>query len=674
MAFNSVAYIQIKILVVALLVLKPIKTLKLESHECEENIINNIYLKQIKANLNTTTNPCEDFYEYTCGNWHMNYNGTEYVDMPGYMDYKVNQQYMDIIVNLKDNNEKVYDALWHVYESCLNLDTLALNPFLTMVQEELNMKWPLFSLNETQWQNQTEFDWLATIAKLRKYGFNGVFITFNINVLPSNGSHYVAEISQHASGSAMEFDEVETIFFNFGFYQNESHLLTTEVMKLETALTKLAYVRYVNETEDRKYSDNFKLFSLKEIQQLLPQVNWFKYFSIVFNRKEDKLHDMQVQTFAIDVEFFKNLQDLFNNTSNETIAYYLMLKFMLHLNVNLPQHRPKDCVKYLRSYLPVYMNFLYEDILFKNKRSKLERALKKIFENLKSEFKEMIKENYLHLDKEEQKFIVQELLTMQIKIGNLPANCTKEFLLDYYAELKTNKTDFFHNHLELLRFQNLKEYEKLHNIYIPFEERIFDLDPATFASSSPVKIFYNAILIPYGYLQMPLFDSQLNELYQYSLFGFILAHEIIHAYDLFHIIYDHQGNYNWLGSRIAQHYFPYIQCYTKSPSDVLSENIADISGLRLAHRTYQHIVEAYNDTTLALMDLSLEQFFFVNSVQFLCANVRKISDLDLVSLILSHDMHDTRVRQNWANYEEFGRVFKCDKNSTMYPNAACRLW
>ncbi|XP_037818601.1 phosphate-regulating neutral endopeptidase PHEX-like [Lucilia sericata] len=678
MKFFNKSYFILNFILTIILIITKIKdtraaTITTKTNIVAENIVvNDLYLQRIKSNLNATTNPCEDFYEYTCGNWHKNYNGTEYIDMPGYMDYTVNQQFAQIIKNIM-NNTQVYGRLLDVYDSCVNLETLALNRFLTMVQEELYMKWPLFSLNETQWQNQTDFDWLATIAMLRKYGFNGVFVTQNINVLPSNGSHYVVEITQHAGGSSFEFDELEEIFINFGFYHNESHLLTSEVMKLEKAVTKLAQVKYVNETEERKYSDNFKLYTLEQFQELIPQVDWHKYFAITLNRS-DNLSDLPVQSFALDTEFFKNLNELFESTSNETIAYYIMLKFMLYINTNLPQQRPKDCIKYLRSYMPVYMNFLYEGFLFKTKRSKMELALEKIFENLKLEFKAMVQENHLKLDAEEQQFIIKELQTMQLKIGNLPVNCTEQFVSKYYETLITNDTDFFFNHLELLKFFVFQEYQKLENVYIPFSQKIFDLDPSTFSSSSPVKIFDNAILIPYGYLQMPLFDAQLHEIYQYSHFGFILAHEIIHAYDLFHIIYDHQGNYNWLGSRVASHYFPYIQCYAHSPSDILSENIADISGLRLAYRTYRNMLQDLTDFNLDFMNLSKEQFFFVNSVQFLCANVNKISNLDLVTLDLSHDMHDTRVRRNWGNYEEFGRVFECAQNSSMYPAETCRLW
>ncbi|KAM7360117.1 phosphate-regulating neutral endopeptidase PHEX-like [Cochliomyia hominivorax] len=644
----------------------------IEARATRNETINDLYLQRIKSNLNATSNPCEDFYEYTCGNWHRNYNGEEYIDMPGYMDYTVNHQYAEIIKRVM-NNTQAYGQLLDVYDACSNLETLALNRFLVMVQEELHMKWPLFSLNETQWQNQTTFDWLFTVATLRKYGFNGVFVTQNINVLPSNGSHYVVEITQHSGGSTFEFDDLEEIFINFGFYHNESHLLTSEVMKLEKAVTKLAQVTYVNETEEFKYSDNFKLYSLEKFQKLVPQVDWFKYFSIVLNRSDD-LSELQVQTFALDLKFYKNLNELFNKTSNETIAYYIMLKFMLYINTNLPQYRPKDCIKYLRSYMPIYMNYLYEEFIFKSKRHEMESVLHSIFENLKLEFKQMVHENHLKLDSFEQDFILKELQTLQLKIGNLPANCSEEFVLNYYRNLRTNVSDFFYNHLELLKFINLQEYQKLRNIYVPFSQKIFDLDPSTFASSSPVKIFDNAILIPYGYLQMPLFHYRLHELYQYSHFGFILAHEIIHAYDMFHIIYDHQGNYNWLGSRVASHYFPYLQCYAHSPSDILSENIADISGLRLAYRTYEHVLKEFEDFNLDLMNLTKEQFFFVNSVQFLCANIRKISNIDLASLELSHDMHDTRVRRNWGNYEEFGRVFHCPSNSSMSPVETCRLW
>lgn len=130
MKFFNNSYLILSFIITIITTIKDIRATK----NCEntENCVNDSYLQRIKANLNTTTNPCEDFYEYTCGNWHRNYNGTEYIDMPGYMDYTVNQQFATIITSVM-NKTQVYGPLLDVYDACVNLESLPLNRFLTMI-------------------------------------------------------------------------------------------------------------------------------------------------------------------------------------------------------------------------------------------------------------------------------------------------------------------------------------------------------------------------------------------------------------------------------------------------------------------------------------------------------------------------------------------------------------
>ncbi|XP_073820021.1 phosphate-regulating neutral endopeptidase PHEX-like [Musca autumnalis] len=648
--------------------------------------VNKLYEKLIKANLNESVDPCENFYEYACGNWHRNYNGgkEEYIDMPGYMDYKVNHQFKELMEKAKGLkwSTGVYQKAKDLYDACENVQDLVLNQFLRAVEHELQMEWPIFNLdNKEKWANASNFDWLQVLAILRRYGLNGVFLVHNVNVNPHNSSEYFLEVSQQAviASDALQSEDVEDIFLNFGMDHNASHSITEELMEFEATLYKLAKIEYINETEKRNYGDNFQQMQLKELQRNVTEIDWMKYFQIVLNKKPNEdLSNLTIQTFAWNPEYFTNLKNHFAKYSNETVAYYIMLKFMYHINGNLPYGSQKNCIKYVRSFMPLFMNYLYEEQLFKEKRLDIEIQLKQMFDNLKNSFESLVKENHLKLDTKEQNFILKELHHMQLKIGNLPRNCSEEFVADFYEQLQVNKTNFVRSHLNVLKFMNELHYRNLQQNRIPIADKVYNLDPTSLSSSSPVKIFENAILVPHGYLQLPLYDTQLNHIHQYSLLGVILAHEIIHAYDLFHIIYDHQSNYDYLGSQVAHHFTPHMKCYSDgSNSDIISENIADVSGLRVAYNYYQSIDDGF-DTSMQFpfLRLTKEQYFFVNSVQFLCADINKIAALGLdTTADLAHDMHDKRVQQNWSKFEEFTLAFNCSPQSNMTtPQDSCRIW
>ncbi|XP_075148211.1 phosphate-regulating neutral endopeptidase PHEX-like [Haematobia irritans] len=638
--------------------------------------VNNFYGNLIEANLNKSVDPCEDFYAYACGNWHTNYNeSNDYIDMPGYMDYKVNQQFRDLLMNAYNNdiwNRGVYAKAKDLYDSCMELDILILNTFLAAVHKELQMKWPIFSIDqEIEWSNSTNFDWLKVMAVLRGYGLNNVFITHNVNVNPRNSSEYFLEVAQHHATVPLEREDVEQIFMNFGLNHNESHSLTGELLEFERLLNEFARYEYLNETDKRNYADNFHLQTLRELQDMVPSIDWMKYFQIVLNTTEN-LDNVMVQTFAWDPKFFVNLNDHLANYSNETIAYYIMLKFMYHINGDLPHSKPRNCIRYLRSFMPLFMNYLYEENIFKSRRGEMEKSLNKIFANLKKSFESLVEENHLKLNKKEQHFILKELHGMQLKVGNLPRNCSEEYVEEFYSPLQINRSDFVQSHLNILRFANQLHYHNLKVQNTTVSEKVYHLDATTQSSSSPVKIFENAILIPHGYLQLPLYDPKLSAIHQYSLLGVIIAHEIIHAYDLFHIVYDYRSNYDYLGSQVGHHYTPHMHCYTPSATEVISENIADVSGLRVAYQFFKSLQE---DLEFPLVHLTKDQYFFVNSVQFLCGDLKKITELAVATTDLGHDMHDIRVRRNWSKFEEFSLAFNCSPKSNMSATGKeCRIW
>ncbi|KAM8706164.1 hypothetical protein ACLKA7_010445 [Drosophila subpalustris] len=150
------------------------------------------FVEQVLRNVNDSVDPCEDFHSYACGNWSDNYKDTQnYLDMPGYMDYKYNTQLLRVL-QMQHQQGDIYDLLWSYYVSCRDLKDPALNEFLHLLEPQLQLEWPIFKSNHSDvWRNETQFDWLATLAKLRSYGLNGVFIKQDVNVRRENGSHYV---------------------------------------------------------------------------------------------------------------------------------------------------------------------------------------------------------------------------------------------------------------------------------------------------------------------------------------------------------------------------------------------------------------------------------------------------------------------------------------------------
>ncbi|XP_062125968.1 neprilysin-1-like [Drosophila sulfurigaster albostrigata] len=641
---------------------------------------NERFLQQMLRNMNESIDPCEDFYGYACGKWSENYNDSDsYLDMPGYMEYKYNLQLLRVL-KMEKQQGGIYEQLWAYYASCVDLTSPAINEFLHLLEGELQLEWPIFRSNQSAtWRNESHFDWWGTLAKLRSYGLNGVFISQDANVRRDNGSHYVLMLAPQAA-EATPFNEqsIQDLYLAFGLDKSSAKQLTAKLMQLEWRLGNLT-LHSVNSS-----ISSLVECTLSQLQQRLPQLDWRHYLSnLLLERQPDE--QLLVQVHSLNASYLQQLQLILGQSSNETICYYLMFKLIYALNTELPMSSEGDtksqsmsCVQLLRGHMPLAIHYIYEMHNYGKRRQQTDAALQQLQHKLRFEFEQLLLENHLQLGKQEQAYVLEELHSLRLKIGNLPPRLTMQQLLEYYKQLQLRPNDFYGNTLQLLQFYNRREQQLLSNKPSVWSSQdYYQLAGVVERSSSPVKIFQNAVLVPQGYLQLPLFDVRLPMLHQHAQFGFILAHELQHAFDLFHIVYDARGNYNATGSEVLQHFDNFISCYSNAhnvPQLQLSESMADLVGLRLAFASYfDHKESVVADEQRPVGKFTAQQLFFINSVQFLCANMQQIG-VAAGSQDVEHGMHNERVNRNWPHHEHFAGTFNCTVGQAMYQPQTCRLW
>ena len=130
-----------------------------------------------------------------------------------------------------------------------------------------------------------------------------------------------------------------------------------------------------------------------------------------------------------------------------------------------------------------------------------------------------------------------------------------------------------------------------------------------------------------GILQPPFFDSQGDDASNYGSAGAGIAHEISHSFDELGNIYDAQGRLgNWwtaedlakyhaAAERVAAQFDGYcpLSRVCINGKQVLSENIADLAGLLVAHDAY--VLSLKGKTDVVINGLSGEQRFFLAFAQ-----------------------------------------------------------
>jgi putative endopeptidase len=191
-----------------------------------------------------------------------------------------------------------------------------------------------------------------------------------------------------------------------------------------------------------------------------------------------------------------------------------------------------------------------------------------------------------------------------------------------YSTLDVVRGDAFGNRRRAEAFLRLRNLAKLNQPVDPIEWPINPQTPGAVIMFSPNAEFFSA-----GILQPPYFDSQGDTASNYGSAGAGMAHEISHSFDELGNIYDAQGRLGdwWTVEDRTQYHAAAAKLVTQFDSycpladlcvngkQVLTENIADLTGLLVAHDAY--ILSLKGKTDVVIGGLSGEQRFFLAFAQ-----------------------------------------------------------
>jgi putative endopeptidase len=191
-----------------------------------------------------------------------------------------------------------------------------------------------------------------------------------------------------------------------------------------------------------------------------------------------------------------------------------------------------------------------------------------------------------------------------------------------YTTLEVVRGDAFGNMRRAEAFNRSRNLAKLKQPSDPAEWRIDPQIVGAIIMFSPNSEFFSA-----GVLQPPYFDSQGDAASNYGSAGAGIAHEISHSFDELGNIYDAQGRLGnwWTAEDSAKYHAAAAKLVTQfdgycpladlcvNGKQVLSENIADLAGLVVAHDAY--LLSLKGKTDVVVDGLSGEQRFFLAFAQ-----------------------------------------------------------
>ncbi|KAK3104558.1 hypothetical protein FSP39_004964 [Pinctada imbricata] len=645
--------------------------------------IDNIYgdNSAIQA-MDTSVEPCEDFFQFACGNWNKRNMIPE--DKPSFNTFE--KLHDDLQIKLKGlleeqfavKDNKAIKKAKVLYRSCMNIsqiENIGEAPLRTMISKiggfpVLDPSWSESSFSLEDMLGIIRGQYNTPVVMYSNVGADDKKSTSNIIQLdqPELGlpsRHYYLD-DQNSSFVRSYLKYMKDIAVLLGADELRARKEMEDVLKFETMLANVT-------TPDNERHDTgllYRKMTIQALQALVPQFDWLKYFThfIPFNLDEKE----NIVTYA--PEYLVKMMGVIQNTDKRTVANYIVIRTIFVFVPELTEKfraarreyrrvsegisrdipRWQKCVEYANKKLGVIVGAMFVKDNFQ-KKSK-DTALSMIH-NIRAAFNELLHEN----------------AWMDHK--------TREVAME---KLFIDERTYFENVLRLELFEAKNAMKKLRE---PVDKDQWEQDPAV------VNAFYNPntndIVFPAGILQPPFYSDVFPKSLNYGGIGVVIGHEITHGFDDKGRQYDKFGNLKqWWDNGTINAFRHRAQCmidqYSSYKLDQIGlnidgkntqgENIADNGGLKQAYRAYSKWVERHGEELLLPgLKLSNRQLFFLNYAQIWCGNMRDEEALEKIRTSV-HSPGSIRVLGPLSNSEDFAEVYQCPKGSRMNPIHKCSVW
>uniref|UniRef100_A0A3P9K677 Neprilysin n=1 Tax=Oryzias latipes TaxID=8090 RepID=A0A3P9K677_ORYLA len=289
------------------------------------------------------------------------------------------------------------------------------------------------------------------------------------------------------------------------------------------------------------------------------------------------------------------------------------------------------------------------------------------------------------MDAETKKAAEEKARAIRERIGYSDTIMDDEHLDNEYKDLSYNAEKYFENILQNLEYVQKKRLRKL-RVKVNKDEWV--------TGAAVVNAFYSAsknqIVFPAGILQPPFFSKGQAKSLNYGGIGMVIGHEITHGFDDNGRNYDKDGDLkDWWTPDSTRRFLEQSNCIVDQYSNfswelanglhlngnnTLGENIADNGGIRQAYQAYRnHVKDHGEEPPLPGIDLSHDQLFFLNFAQVWCGTHRPEQAVNSIKVDV-HSPGKFRVLGSLQNFPEFAKAFSCNKSSYMIPDNVCRVW
>uniref|UniRef100_A0A1I8NNW6 Peptidase M13 C-terminal domain-containing protein n=1 Tax=Stomoxys calcitrans TaxID=35570 RepID=A0A1I8NNW6_STOCA len=631
--------------------------------------------EEIRKYMNLSANPCNDFYEFACGNF-ARYNPTEIqVDIFSILEKEYEEKQVNVLTRESAGDTDMEKNVRNFYKSCLHIDLRMFKDKLKAIVQEFG-KMP--ALEGNRWR-ENDFDWLKTIAEIsHKYDVQ-LLMRYELGNDISDSSKrwlklYWEDMQESLAALIIRSNHgitEQTVIASklktyLGLDQNTANRVAKDIADFKASLATACPASGVTVNAPTLTVDKMQ-------RKYMPDVDVRRFLEISLGSNIPRNYKIEDHLATCHQNIVHTLKRTPKRTVANYVFYYLLKPFMM---LQVPGQQQELCKIETTTHFASEMDFM---AYRKEVSQQMENDLKHFWVTIKSTFQSILQSPRLSWIKDNtRKAALDKVRQMKLEFGQYERNMFSE----KYSQLRLYRNDYLQNMRAILAYKAAEAHRKFNASSNP-QQKVAEREGSPFTSR-----LKNTVIFPVSSLQPHyLWSGSLPNALKFGTLGFLASHELVHGFDDKGVFYDNNGQFKrWWDNLSFLSLHSRLDCFTEQykrfnyMGESQSENIADNGGLRLAYEAY---VKWYEDTlrfhqsvgeeTLPRLNYNNRQLFFIAYGQMFCSNTRpELSTLDTSAF--GHVPHKYRVNGPLSNLEEFSKEFNCPRGSNMNPSDKCVMY